>query len=259
MIYSDEREGVGLSKNRVLKQFPDYDYYFFIEDDVELLNVEIFYNHIQAYLASGYPHFSLTHPRKVKNLEKKGEFTITWAMFGSAHFNFFEGNALRKVGGWHTIFAKFKRYGHTEHSYRFFHLEMQPAPFLVLEKEFENLIFHYPPHVTAELLKTNQNQLIKEEESLISKRLSFYPVETISPFYLKTHEKKDGIVYFKKRYPFSQGKERRNAFSDHYFYKIGKTKSIFKKIMYLILSIANNPFNVPLKHFVKTKLLKNGK
>src|SRR4051812_45090769 len=58
-VYSDEREGVGLSKNRVLRCFGDYDYYFFVEDDVELLDGAVFPAHVDVARASGIHHLSL--------------------------------------------------------------------------------------------------------------------------------------------------------------------------------------------------------
>jgi len=63
LIYSEENEGLGISKNRVIKSFPNYDNYFFIEDDVELLNADVFDIHIQLSQQLNIDHFSL-HERK---------------------------------------------------------------------------------------------------------------------------------------------------------------------------------------------------
>ena len=59
LLYSDEREGVGVSKNRALKRFPDFDYYFFLEDDVELIDERVFPTHVELSRASAIHHFTL--------------------------------------------------------------------------------------------------------------------------------------------------------------------------------------------------------
>ena len=41
-LYGDERRGVGGSKNRVIQLLPAFQYYLFIEDDVELRRGDVF-------------------------------------------------------------------------------------------------------------------------------------------------------------------------------------------------------------------------
>ena len=59
LLHSDQREGVGMSKNRALERFPDFDYYFFLEDDVELFDELVFPAHVELSQASGIHHFTL--------------------------------------------------------------------------------------------------------------------------------------------------------------------------------------------------------
>ena len=49
----------GSSKNRVLERFPDFDYYFFLEDDVELVDERVFPAHVELSRATGIHHFTL--------------------------------------------------------------------------------------------------------------------------------------------------------------------------------------------------------
>src|SRR3954452_16488488 len=51
-LFSEQREGVGLSKNRVLERYPDLDYYFFLDDDVELVHGAVFPEHVSLSLAT---------------------------------------------------------------------------------------------------------------------------------------------------------------------------------------------------------------
>ncbi len=190
LLYSQEREGVGLSKNRVLKQFPNYDYYFFIEDDVELLNSAFFYNQIKIARITNIHHFSSGEAFRfypmVKRL-KSNENSILFTLYGSGVINFFSKEGLQKVGGWHTEFAKYKRFGHTEHSYRFFNQNLCPAPFAYVE-EFENGYFrwHNPQHVTnPEGIERGDGDLAQVESLLIEQKLNFFPVSTLSDFFIE--------------------------------------------------------------------------
>jgi hypothetical protein len=260
MISSDENEGVGISKNRVFTKFPDYDYYFFIEDDVELVDSKVFENHIKASELKDYPHLTLTYPRNIVREEQHKNIRYTLADFGSAHVNFFKGSALRQVGGWHDTFAKYKRYGHTEHSYRFVHAKLQPTAFIVLSDELKHMFIHNPPHVTNNSIKTNENQLIEEEQNIIDTRPESYPVSTPGHFSFNGYKfgKNQKVAEFlrenPKRYPLTKGSTRRNALAEHYFMKFSTSDSSVKKARYLLRSILHNPLSNPFKHFIKSSL-----
>jgi hypothetical protein len=106
LIYSEQPEGVGISKNRVLERYPDFDYYFFVEDDVELMDDTVFKVHIEISRTSGIHHFSLFERdgiRKPISISIVTGHRIVHALFGGADFNFFTGQGLKVVGGWHPL------------------------------------------------------------------------------------------------------------------------------------------------------------
>lgn len=185
LIYSEEREGVGLSKNRAYLTFPNYDYYFFLEDDVELINENIFQEHINYYKKTGIHHFSLAGINHFSNkINLNTDINIAHYHTGSAQFNFFTADSLKKVGGWHTKFAKFKRFGHTEHTYRIYNAGLTKAPFNSIISCFHYINERELPHVTNYSNNiVGISGLAIAEENLIKEKLNFVPFETISKFY----------------------------------------------------------------------------
>lgn len=188
LIYSEANEGVGLSKNRVLTSFPDYDYYFFIEDDVELLNPDIFKIHIDLAQKTNLPHFSL-FPRERIRVEKARtsieEYTIIHSMYGSAQVNFFTQEGIQKVGGFHDEFSKYKRFGHTEHTYRFMHAGLSKYPFNIINECIDGFFgWNDPRSVTQINVQTTENRLFQGEEELINEKLVYYPINTASKFHI---------------------------------------------------------------------------
>jgi len=265
MLYSDEREGVGVSKNRVLKFFPDYDYYFFIDDDVELLNGKIFSEFITISQLTGNHHLTCNTPRRLIETVKIKNYTLHFAKFGGAYFNFFTGEGLRKVGGWHTRFAEFKRYGHTEHTYRFFNAGLNEAPFIAVEELKKYIILFNPPHVSNPEIEHAENQLIDAENLIMKQQLKYFPVETLSDFYFNgytesfNHAVHNFLQTQTKHYPCTFGKERRMSLAEYYFEKSLREQKTIKKLTYLVCSVLKNPFNIPLKHFIKSRLFKHDK
>jgi hypothetical protein len=203
LVWSKERLGVGISKNRVLTAYPNYDNYFFLDDDAELLNPEIF--DILIYLSekTNIAHFSLGAGFGFKEITGKinlNKYQIVQSLYGSGQFSFFNGDALRKVGGWHPIFSKFKRGGHTEHTHRFYNAGLSHAPFHhIPELNTGYMNWHSPEHVTnLTNVETSANSRLLEEEKLISRRLKTYPVETLSRFYsaeVPLNISRDDIVF----------------------------------------------------------------
>jgi len=187
LLYSDSNEGVGISKNRVIESFKDYDYYFFIEDDIELLNPEVFDIHIRLSQELDIPHFSLFEARRIRNQKNVLEYDgyhIIQAMYGGAPFNFFSKKGLDIVGGFHTHFAQFKRFGHTEHTYRFVHNGLSKYPFQLIEECLEGYFRWNDPISRIKIsVEVSENRLFIDEEELISKKLKFFPVETLSPYH----------------------------------------------------------------------------
>ena len=187
LLYSEENEGVGLSKNRVIERFPDYDNYFFIEDDVELLNPEVFDIHVYLAQKLNIPHFSLFEANRIRkkmDVVTFENYHIIRAMYGSAQFNFFTKTGLDAVGGFHTEFAKYKRFGHTEHSYRFYHAGLSKYPFQVLEECIEGYFrWNNPKARTIVNVEASENNLFMGEEELIGKKLTFFPLQTLSKYH----------------------------------------------------------------------------
>ncbi|MGD9991916.1 MAG: hypothetical protein AB7S69_01345 [Salinivirgaceae bacterium] len=229
LLYSEEREGVGLSKNRVITKFPNYNYYFFIEDDIELLDSSIFALHIDVSKETGYPHFiSSGIQHIIGSFHTVNNKKIIKAEFGGGTFNFFTKAGLIQAGGWHTVFAKHKRYGHTEHTYRFYNAGLQPAPFLLIEETQKMTLIHPAPHVTQPQKRDVDDRFIKDEGELFHKKLEHYPVKTLSPYFFNGFDKNynDTAAKFlqkkqNRRYPLLKGIKRRKALAEYYFLHLG--------------------------------------
>ena len=186
LIYSDKNEGVGLSKNRVISSFPDYDTYFFIEDDVELLNPEVFDIHLLLSRELQIPHFSLFDKSRIREMQTVREaegYHIIGALYGSAQVNFFTRKGLEKTGGFHPEFAKYKRFGHTEHSYRFYHAGLSDYPFQIIQECLDGYFAWHEPVSRVKLdVDETENHLFVGEEELITQKLSYFPLQTLSPY-----------------------------------------------------------------------------
>ncbi|MDD2983954.1 MAG: hypothetical protein PHQ74_11275 [Crocinitomicaceae bacterium] len=259
LLYSEEREGVGLSKNRVLTKFPDYDYYFFIEDDVELLKSDIFDSCIEIYKKTGYPHLCGNFGHDIFEIKINGSFRLNKSLLGGGYFSFFTREGLDKIGGWNTLFAKYKRFGHTEHTYRFFHTKTQPAPF-IFAAEFDGMIMlHNPASVTKVLaIETDGSQLVIEERTLIDSKTTYFPLQTLSNFHFNEkamgfNEKVHGFLKENpQKYPLTKGKERKRAFGEYYALLIDKKNNSFIKNLGLAFrSMYFSPLNNELKHKMK--------
>ncbi len=188
LIYSEKREGVGISKNRILEKFNDYDYYFFLEDDVELLNESIFAKHVDIANKCGFYHMSLDERcRFFGNIDSDecGGEKINFYNYGSASFNFFTREGIEKVGGFHEEFAKWKRFGHTEHTYRFVNQGLHKRAFISIEDCFEDYcVWHNPPSVTnSSNFEVTENRLARVEQNIIDKKMTYFSIKTFSKYY----------------------------------------------------------------------------
>ena len=253
LIYSLEREGVGLSKNRVLKQFPDYDFYFFIDDDIELIDDSIFdlYISISREMSINYLSYNING-----NIEMigNGKYPLVGGKKGGGCFNFYTNKALISIGGWHILFAKYKRFGHTEHSYRVFYKKLNPFPFVAISNITEYLILNDPPHVTNLVLDHNENELVAEEQAMIDAKQTYFPLTTLSEFYFNGFDLSIPHLHpdlHKGRYALLKGLDKIKAWGNFYFHKF-KTN---KKPVDLILALMLYPNNNLLKHYIKTKLI----
>lgn len=196
-IYSDRREGIGIAKNRVYKSFKKYTYYFFIDDDAELINPKIFEKTIRISKETNIHHFSLFpelynkkfYFNKISSKSKCKNINILHQKFGGGQFNFFTQEALKKAGGWHIKWAKYKRWGHTEHSYRVYRNKLCPAPFNVVPRFFYGYLkLNTPPSVSKfPTMPLTKDLITQMEQDLIDKKLKKYPFKTISEFHLNKY------------------------------------------------------------------------
>lgn len=265
LLFSEEREGVGLSKNRVVERFPDYDYYFFVEDDIEVLDGALFARHVELMRASGIHHMSLFG--ESERGKPIGETAVNGVRilhfnYGSAEFNAFTRDGLKRVGGWHPLFAKYRRWGHTEHSYRFPRDGLAPAPFNVAIDMASGCIRHRPPSVTtwAGQVEMDADGLGAVERELMAEELTFVPVTTIAPYHVDTQPPGDlkrlaSVLDGPDRYPLLSGAEHRHAQADFLVWQSEHAAKPLRRLLALGLAGLLYPSGIALRHAVKTRLL----
>lgn len=260
LVYSDEREGVGMSKNRVLTRYPDFDYYFFIEDDVELVDSEVFPIHIELSRRSGIHHFSLFERggvRKQLGESRHGGIRVVHGMYGGAHFNFFTREGLARVGGWHPRFTKYRRGGHTEHSLRFMRRRLAPAPFNVAEDWADAFIWHVPPAVTLlRDVECDADQIARPERELIDEQLEYVPVTTVSRHHVNSYSlgpprRLASTLRGGDRYPILASTERRRAWSDYHLWRGRTADSLPARVANLLRGVLEWPGNPVLRQLVR--------
>lgn len=263
LVYSDRREGVGLSKNRVLERYSEYDYYFFIEDDVELMDGRAFPLHPELHEASGIHHFSLFERGGVRGVTGASEIAghrVVHGRYGGAPFNFFTRQGLERVGGWHPIFAEYKRWGHTEHSHRFPLADLAPAAFNVAEDLSDCFMWHVPPAVTrVEGIPADEDQIALPERELMAECLPFVPLQTLSPHHSNGvsmelgSERLAGVLDAGDRYPLVRGAERRRCWSDYHLWRFKTGGDAWGRIGSLV-SALQSPGNPSLRHLARKGL-----
>jgi hypothetical protein len=266
LLYSEAREGVGLSKNRVLERFPGYDYYFFLEDDVEVLDGTVFARHVALMQAAGIHHMSLYSqrselPRSTGQTVVDGQRVVHYP-YGHADLNAFSRAGLERVGGWHPLFAQYRRWGHTEHSYRFPRAGLAPAPFNVAVDLADTCIWHSPPSVTSwiGLAPVDGDGIALPERKLMQEELSFVPVQTIAAFHLENPPpgRIDGLAGVldagRNRYPLLRGSDWRLAEADFLVWRYETARAPAVRISAVVVAAALCPGNIALRHAVKTRL-----
>ena len=256
LLHSDRREGVGISKNRVLQRLPDFDYYFFLEDDVELLDGRVFSAHVELSQASGIHHFTLFERggiRKVTAQSTAAGHRIQHGLYGGADFGFYTGAGLRQVGGWHPRFAEYRRWGHTEHSYRFVRAGLAPAPFNVAEDLADACIWHSPQAVTrVDGVTIDADQIATPERQLMEQELTHVPVETMSGHHLNDvplgrPSRLAGVLDAGERYPLADG-------GDYNLWRFESAATLPERASALVAATWNWPANPALRHRLKTAL-----
>lgn len=262
LLHSREREGVGISKNRVLERFPDFDYYFFIEDDVELVDGSVFPAHVELARASDIHHFSLFSERRIGKSASVSTIAgrrVAHSFVGSARFNFFTAEGLRQVGGWHPRFAEYRRWGHTEHSCRFVNAGLAPAPFNVATELSYACIWHLHPSVTPLSLLGDEEHIVAPERELIEQRLRFVPVQTLSPYELNDASfgslgRLAATLDAGERYPLVERGERRHCRSDYQLWRYRWAKGRGRKVAALLAAAWQWPANPMLRRTIRIAL-----
>jgi hypothetical protein len=265
LLYSDTREGVGLSKNRVLESFPGYDYYFFLEDDVEVLDGAVFRRHVELMQASGVQHMSLFDPAGARELV--GETVaagqrIVHYRYGHADLNAFTRQGLERVGGWHPAFAQYRRWGHTEHSYRFPRNDLAPAGFNVAVDLADMCIWHSPPSVTpwVGLAKVDGDGIAEPERELMAQELAHVPLQTLAPYHVgqRTPGAAPALaasVGSVRRYPFLHGGDLREAYADYFVWSFERGRNPLLRAGALLSALIVYPRDIALRHAVKSRLV----
>lgn len=268
LVTSDEREGVGISKNRVLTRFPGYDAYFFLDDDVELVDGRVFPRHLDLLRESGIHHFSLFERGGVRRPTGRsvidGE-TVVHGMFGGGQFNVYSREGLERVGGWHPRFARYRRWGHTEHSWRFWRAGLAPAPFNVAESLSATCLWHYPPAVTRIAgVPTDADQLPAPERELLDEALEHVPVTTLSDhhvnrWHLGGELPLASVLDDGERYPLVEAEERRRCRADFQLWRSRHHGGAATRAVAFLRGALLWPGNPRLRHQVKDVLARRGR
>jgi hypothetical protein len=266
LLYSDAREGVGLSKNRVVQHFPDYDYYFFLEDDIEILDGALFARHVELMQAAGIHHMALFGPEEGRGPLSEttilAERVVSFA-YGSAELNVFTRAGLELVGGWHPMFASYRRWGHTEHSYRFPRNGLAPGPFNVAVSLADACIRHRPPSVTpaAGLAPIDDDHIAAPERELMLRELRHVPLETLAPYHVENGAPGQApelarlVASGAERYPLLHGADHRQAVADYLVWRSQLRTRTLRSEVALLLAGVICPSNLALRHVVKMRLL----
>ncbi len=260
LLYSEVTEGVGISKNRVLEQFDDFDYYFFLEDDVELVDGEVFTDHIALAHGLGIHHMSLFDPRVAREAIRRTSLLgheVLHCRYGSADFNFFTRIGLQIVGGWHTQFAQYRRWGHTEHSYRFPRAGLAPAPFNVALSLAPTCVWHSPISVTRVAdVETDEYQIAEPERALLNRKMSYVPVRTLAPYHyngvaLGPLERLSHTVDGAGQYPLLHHDEERQASAEFLVWKLRNSRYRYERFVAGVAAGFLQPSNAEWRHEIK--------
>lgn len=263
LVWSERREGVGLSRNRVLERWGDLPYYFFLDDDAELVDGSVFPAHVALFHASGIHHFSLFERGDVRG--RTGESTvggvrILHGSYGGGQFGFYTGEGLRAVGGWHPAFAAYRRWGHTEHSHRFVRAGLAPAPFNVAVSLADHLVWHYPPTVTrVEGVAVDADQIAAPERALMQEELEHVPLETIAPHHTNgvppgPPRKLAAVLDAGARYPLVAGPAWRFTLSDWLLWRSRTADGALRRLGAFLGGAAIAPGNPTLRRRVRQVL-----
>lgn len=262
-LHGSNRVGVGITKNRVLDAYPNFDYYCFLDDDVELRDGRVFERLVALSRATSIPTFTLGHPSWIKSI--RGETTaigerIKHCDYGPGAFNFFSAPALFQVGGWHPRFAQYRRFGHTEHSQRFVNAGLAPSAFNVVTTLTDACAWLMPPSVARPAeVEFDVHEIAEPERELMQTALTGYPIVPFAPYLISGPEPRrltelERIAAVKNRYPLVHGRERRQASADFLATRMDRDPRPRYAAAAGLLSLALDPGSLMLRHLLKLKL-----
>jgi hypothetical protein len=248
----------------VLERFTEYDYYFFLEDDVEVLDGSVFAHHVALMRSSGIHHMALFDEdaggERVCESSVLGE-RIVHFRYGSAEFNVFTSEGLAQVGGWHPLFAQYRRWGHTEHSSRFARTGLAPAPFNVAVGLANACIRHRPASVTAwrGAADIDEHGISLPERQLIQEALTHVPLQTLASYHVSDMPpgqavRLAAILNQRDRYPLLSGAAHRQAIADYLVWRSSTVRGAARVPLLLAAGLVS-PRNIALRHAVKIGLL----
>lgn len=264
LVYSHHSEGVGIAKNRAFLSYPDFEYYFFLEDDVEVCDGTVFPTYIAVANELGLGHMSLFErggSRGIVGHTNVLGHSVCHSLYGGGVFNFFTAAGLRQVGGWHPIFAEFRRWGHTEHSYRFVHAGLAAAPFSVITSLQRSCIWHSPPSVTrVHGIYVDDNQIAAPERELMNACLTAAPVSAPGDYYVtgpapSALKQLARLVSASRLYPLLHGRELWHARSDYLVWRSQGTSQPISRASALLCALAAWPSGSAVRRELKAWLV----
>jgi hypothetical protein len=121
-IYCDidvKREGVGVMKNRLLKQMilDGHEWLFLMEDDIEIVDKTVAERYINAAVASNYPHLMFAHHGGRNRLQSGETNHLRFWPNAVGAFCLYSAEAIDRVGFIDETFPR-NHLEHVEHSAR---------------------------------------------------------------------------------------------------------------------------------------------
>jgi hypothetical protein len=156
---------------------------------------------------------------------------IRRAWYGTAQFCFFTQDGINKVGGFDIEFAKFKRFGHTEHSYRFVYAGLSEYPFNVIDECHSGYLeWTEPRSVTNANVNIGPTRLYEGEEKMISEKIAWRPVKTLSKYYSPPEIDLTGVIKDQWQCVFDAGYRIRLLLENIYRFPKRLLKSLVKTL-----------------------------
>lgn len=137
IINNEKNIGVGKSKNKALKHLMDLgcEYLFLLEDDITILDTEVFNAYIEASEISGIQHFNFAFhgldnylPNKTPAIKLKVDYspTVSVSLFPNVYgaFSFYTKKCIEKVGYMDEFY--YNAMEHVDHTLEIIKANMHP-------------------------------------------------------------------------------------------------------------------------------------